>query len=95
MSIAKGKGIGGSSLINFIAVTRGAKEDYDTWASLGNPGWSYAEVLPYFKKMENCTISYRDDLYRSYKGPLYVEETYSTVSGDAFIESAEYNGYKN
>ncbi|GJQ78173.1 hypothetical protein Trydic_g2504 [Trypoxylus dichotomus] len=94
MSIAKGKGIGGSSLLNFMAATRGAKEDYDKWASLGNPGWSYADVLPYFKKMENCTVRYRDDLYRGYDGPLHVEEAYSTVSGDAFIESARYNGYK-
>ena len=51
--IPRGKTLGGSSATNAMAYVRGNKADYDEWASLGNAGWSYAEVLPYFIKSEN------------------------------------------
>ena len=50
--IPRGKTLGGSSSTNAMAYVRGNKEDYNEWASLGNKGWSYDEVLPYFKKSE-------------------------------------------
>ncbi|KAI4454916.1 glucose-methanol-choline gmc oxidoreductase [Holotrichia oblita] len=92
--LTRGKGIGGSSLINSLIYTRGTKEDYNRWESLGNPGWSYEDVLPYFKKLENCTIPIRDDLYRGHDGPISVQDAYQTKSGDVFIEAAENSGYK-
>ncbi|XP_031785991.2 glucose dehydrogenase [FAD, quinone] isoform X1 [Nasonia vitripennis] len=50
----RGKVMGGSSTINTMWYVRGNKQDYDDWASFGNPGWSYNEVLHYFKKCEDC-----------------------------------------
>ena len=71
--IPRGKLLGGSSSINGMVFVRGQSQDYDTWAQLGNRGWSYREVLPIFKDME----SYQGDgdaEYRGRSGPLKVTE---------------------
>src|SRR6185369_13405946 len=66
----RGKGLGGSSAINAMVYIRGHKWDYDHWASLGNAGWSYADVLPYFKRSENNSDF--DGEYHGKGGPLHV-----------------------
>ncbi len=67
----RGKGLGGSSDINAMVYIRGHRADYDEWASLGNPGWSYADVLPYFKRSEdNAEL---DGEYHGKGGPLHVQ----------------------
>ncbi|HEY0975304.1 MAG TPA: choline dehydrogenase [Solimonas sp.] len=64
----RGRTLGGSSSINAQVYIRGHRWDYDHWASLGNPGWSYDEVLPYFKKLENFEPGADD--YHGVGGPL-------------------------
>jgi choline dehydrogenase len=71
LSAPRGRMLGGSSAINGNAFVRGQAQDFDTWAQMGNRGWSYKDVLPYFKRME----SYQgggDDSYRGREGPLRV-----------------------
>src|SRR3984957_18880474 len=66
----RGKGLGGSSAINAMVYIRGHRSDYDQWAALGNTGWSYADVLPYFKRSEDNTEL--DGEYHGKGGPLHV-----------------------
>jgi choline dehydrogenase len=92
--IPRGKLLGGSSSINGMVFVRGQSQDYDTWAQLGNRGWSYREVLPIFRDME----SYQgdgDDEYRGRGGPLKVTESNETGPlYDALIEAAGEVGIK-
>jgi len=68
-----GRGLGGGSSINTLMYMRGNPQDYDDWAAMGNPGWSWEEVLPYFRKSEN-NQSFRDDPLHGNAGPMWVEE---------------------
>ena len=73
LAVPRGKLLGGSSAINGMAFVRGQAQDFDTWAQMGNVGWSYEDVLPFFKRME----SYRgagDDRYRGRDGPIRVTD---------------------
>ena len=68
----RGKGLGGSSAINAMVYIRGHRSDYDQWASLGNAGWSFADVLPYFKRSED-NADFGGD-YHGKGGPLPVNK---------------------
>ena len=68
----RGKCLGGSSAINAMAYIRGNRKDYDDWAAQGNTGWSYHDVLPYFKKSENNERIHNE--FHGQGGPLNVSE---------------------
>lgn len=68
----RGKTLGGTSSINAMIYIRGNRYDYDHWASLGNPGWAYDDVLPYFKKAEHQERGASH--YHGTKGPLNVAD---------------------
>ena len=72
LPVPRGKLLGGSSAINGLVFVRGQAQDYDTWAQLGNRGWSYADVLPFFKKLESYEGG--EDAYRGRDGPLRVTD---------------------
>jgi choline dehydrogenase len=92
ISVPRGKVLGGSSSINFMVYVRGNRADYDQWQALGNQGWSYADVLPYFKKIENYEGRASD--YRSRGGPLTVTNLPSiNPLTEAFIEAGEELGW--
>jgi len=84
----RGKVIGGSSSINVMAYTRGHRGDYDRWAQMGARGWSYADVLPYFKRCE--TWEEGENAWRGGAGPLGTEwaKTHDPVYA-AWIEAAK------
>ncbi|MCX7783785.1 MAG: GMC family oxidoreductase N-terminal domain-containing protein, partial [Meiothermus sp.] len=81
----RGKVLGGSSSINAMIVIRGNPRDYDDWLQ---PGWSFAEVLPYFKKLETHPLG--PSAYHGDRGPLHVEvRKYTNPLTYAFIEAAQ------
>ena len=96
----RGKALGGSSSINVMIYTRGHPRDYDDWAAQGNPGWSFADVLPYFKRAEDNERG-ADDFHGT-GGPLHVMDLrspnrFSPVFVDAahqagFPQTADFNG---
>src|SRR5262245_22809268 len=100
---ARGRVLGGSSSINAMAYVRGHRADYDRWAAAGLDGWSYREVLPYFKRQEDWAEG--PDDYRGTGGPLTtVRSTYADPLVEAFLEAGEtaghgvthdYNGARN
>lgn len=98
----RGKVIGGSSSINGMVYVRGSAEDFDTWDELGATGWSYADVLPYFKRQENSKGGQPG--WRGTDGPLHVQRgpaknplvrAFVEAGREAGFETTEdYNGEK-
>ncbi|MBB3659595.1 choline dehydrogenase [Rhizobium sp. BK650] len=98
----RGKVIGGSSSINGMVYVRGHAEDYNRWEALGARGWAYADVLPYFKRMENSKGG--EEGWRGTDGPLHVQRgvmknplfhAFIAAGREAGFETTEdYNGSK-
>jgi choline dehydrogenase len=83
----RGRTLGGSSAINGLIYIRGQREDYDHWSALGNPGWSYADVLPWFRRLEHNVRGAGE--FHGVDGPLWasdIVEPHPLV--DAFIGAA-------
>ncbi len=88
----RGKVLGGSSSINGLIYIRGQAEDYDDWEALGNPGWGFADVLPYFKRSEHHQRG--ADAYHGVDGPLWVSDIEERNElADAFIKAGVESGY--
>lgn len=90
IAVPRGRGLGGSSLINGMIFVRGQPEDYDAWARSGARGWSFADVEPYFRKLERHGAT---PGARGHDGPMHV----ATVSerfpvASAFLEAAQQAG---
>jgi choline dehydrogenase-like flavoprotein len=84
----RGKTLGGSSSINGHIYNRGQRMDYDTWAQMGNRGWGYADVLPYFRRMER-RLGDGDPTFRGRDGSLTVSDLeWRHPLCEAFIEGA-------
>jgi choline dehydrogenase-like flavoprotein len=87
----RGKTLGGSSSINAMLYVRGNAWDYDHWASLGNPGWSFADVLPLFKRAEN-NEQFRNE-FHGQGGPLNVTYSrYESPVSQLFLDAAASQG---
>ena len=88
----RGRGLGGSSLINAMVYTRGQPQDYDEWAALGCKGWGWADVLPYFKRSEDNARG--ADAWHGVGGPLHVSDlSYRNPAVEAFVEAAVQAGF--
>src|SRR5579884_4518373 len=89
----RGKVLGGSSSINGLIYIRGQKQDFDLWRQLGNAGWSYEDVLPYFRRAENQERG--ADEYHGADGPLCVSDLRARHElHDAFIAGAREAGHR-
>jgi choline dehydrogenase len=93
LSHPRGRVLGGSSSINGMMYVRGHARDYDRWAQSGCRGWTYADVLPYFRRAENSAR--KPDVYHGKDGPLRVTTPSGStgILGDAFIEAGQQAGY--
>ncbi len=88
----RGKVLGGSSSVNAMIYLRGQRGDYDGWAAAGNPGWSWEEVLPYFKRAEDNERG--ADAFHGTGGPLHVMDLRSPNRfGPVFVQAAQQAGF--
>ncbi|KAB0791785.1 hypothetical protein PPYR_03585 [Photinus pyralis] len=92
----RGKVLGGCSVLNAMLYVRGNRRDYDRWEELGNPGWGYDSVLPYFKRSEDMRIEdFRGDPLHGTGGYLSVEYyRYKSPLTDSFLQAAQQLGYE-
>lgn len=90
ISVPRGKGLGGSSLINGMIYVRGQPDDYDAWAAAGATGWGYADVEPYFRRLENYQPGGET---RGKSGPFHLEQVHERFPiSSAFLKAAVQDG---
>ena len=97
LAVPRGKVIGGSSSINGMVYVRGHARDFDHWAEVGAQGWGFADVLPYYKRMENWHDSGHggDPAWRGHDGPLHVSRgARKNPLYHAFVEAGAEAGFE-
>ena len=93
LATPRGKVLGGSSSINGMVYVRGHAHDFDHWAEQGAAGWGFADVLPYFKRMEDADGG--EDGWRGHGGPLHVQRgTRKNPLYGAFVEAGRQAGFE-
>lgn len=92
MDWPRGKVLGGSSSINGMIYIRGQASDYDHWQALGNPGWSWRDVLPFFKRSEDHFLGASEA--HGEGGPVHISRAVSDELGDLFIQGCVEQGYE-
>jgi choline dehydrogenase-like flavoprotein len=94
ISVPRGRGLGGSALINGMVYFRGNPRDYDAWAAAGAAGWSYREVLPYFRKSEH-NENFGSSVYHGRGGPMNVRSvTHPNPLNFSFFDALAGLGYR-
>lgn len=95
VAATRGRVLGGSSVINYMLNTRGNSIDYDRWSALGNPGWSFQELLPYFIRLEDSHLSTQSEQYHGRGGYQTIENpTYFSQASHVFVQAAQEAGFK-
>ena len=90
----RGKVLGGTSAINAMIYIRGDSQDYNHWRDLGNPGWGWEDVLPYFLKSEDQQLG--PSAFHGVGGPLSVSDQIApSLMAQAFVDAARAAGYKH
>jgi choline dehydrogenase len=95
LELYRGRLVGGSSAVNATIALRGSPGDYDQWAAHGNPGWSFAEVLPFFRRLER-DLDF-DDRWHGRDGPVPIRRAGADEVGplhQAFLDSCAASGYR-
>lgn len=98
-ALARGRGLGGSSVIDYMLYSRGHAADFERWASAGNNGWSFKDVLPYFLKSERSTLRYQKNVshhHHNTGGDLNVEfNRFRTKIAESFVEANQFLGQRD
>lgn len=90
----RGRTIGGTSAINSQVYMRGSRHDFDQWEAQGAKGWSYKDVLPYFKKSENIRYEkLKDSVYHGNDGPMEISDSAQSRLVDVFLQGGKDLGY--
>lgn len=88
ISYPRGRAVGGTSVLNLMMYVRGNRSDYDRWQAMGNPGWGYDDVLPYFRRSEGNT-AFADD-YQGTDGPMgVVNSPHRRPLCERFLQAAQ------
>jgi choline dehydrogenase-like flavoprotein len=91
ISVPRGKGLGGSTLINGMIYVRGQPGDYDAWAATGAKGWDFNTLKPYFRAFENYA---QGDASRGHMGPMHIHQVSERYPvADAFLKAASEDGH--